>query len=943
MDLCTIDFETFYSKDYSLSKMTTESYINDIRFEVIGVAVKRNNEQTQWFTGTYAETKRWLMQFDWGNSMVVAHNAMFDAAILGWRFGIFPKTVICTLSMARALHAVSVGGSLAALSEYYKLGVKGTEVLNALGKRRADFSKAEIDAYGGYCVNDVELTYKLFKAMLPRVPKPELKLIDMTIRMYSDPELKLDTEMLYAHLADVKEQKEKLLDECGISKEDLMSNQKFASVLEMFGVEPPMKLNSKGVESFAFAKTDEGFKALAEHDDPRVQAIVAARLGTKSTLEETRTERFIAIAERPYRGNVLPVPLHYYGARTGRWAATDKINLQNLPRKSKLKGAIIAPEGYVIVGADLSAIELRMGLAFAGQLDKMHMLGQGIDLYKDFASTVYGVPISEINDEQRFMGKTCIAEGELVLTDRGLIPIQDIMVDDKVWDGVEWVNHDGLIYQGEKDVITYQGLTATPDHRVYLEDGTPCEFGIAANKGARIVTTGNGTQEIRILGNNINRNKKEQQSRRDAYLSEMQVQAGEMDTPRITNPGVIKTMLLMWVKAIARCERASYSRRQSYGAATKESYSNNTAMPKSERQKLSELWGKGYSVRIFLCERFGSLFKNIKWMGLWARNRQNRQQRELCKGEYSFFYTERTECQQTEYALCGVERGENFSRGVETKPVCSNEYRMQICETGYDRRADNPERLGFSHKEMQELEGHKSKVRVYDLLNAGPRRRFTVNNLLVSNCQLSLIYGTGSVKLRNQVKLMSGKDIGEEEAKRIVNLYRSEYTHVVDAWGEGDEVLEAVMHNNAMYMGRNNLITVHGSEGALLPSGIYMRYPDLRKDVVQTTRGQRLEWSVLKNRRERDKLYGSKVFQGLTQALARCIIAESMLRIDKKYRVLLTIHDAVYLLAPEDEADDVLRFVIQQLRVPPAWMPDIPLDAEGGFGRSLEFKMGKVL
>lgn len=616
MDLLVIDYETFYSKEYSLSKMTTESYINDIRFEVIGVAVKRNNEQTQWFTGTYAETKRWLMQFDWGNSMVVAHNAMFDAAILGWRFGIFPKTVICTLSMARALHAVSVGGSLAALSEYYKLGVKGTEVLNALGKRRDDFSKAEIDAYGGYCVNDVELTYKLFKAMLPKVPKPELKLIDMTIRMYSDPELKLDTEMLYAHLVDVREQKEKLLDECGISKEDLMSNQKFASVLEMFGVEPPMKLNSKGVESFAFAKTDEGFKALAEHDDPRVQAIVAARLGTKSTLEETRTERFIAIAERPYRGNVLPVPLHYYGARTGRWAATDKINLQNLPRKSKLKGAIIAPEGYVIVGADLSAIELRMGLAFAGQLDKMHMLGQGIDLYKDFASTVYGIPISEINDEQRFMGKTS---------------------------------------------------------------------------------------------------------------------------------------------------------------------------------------------------------------------------------------------------------------------------------------------------------------------------------------QLSLIYGTGSVKLRNQVKLMSGKDIGEKEAKRIVNLYRSEYTHVVDAWGEGDEVLEAVMYNNAMYMGRNNLITVHGSEGALLPSGIYMRYPDLRKHVVQTKRGQRLEWSVLKNRRERDKLYGSKVFQGLTQALARCIIAESMLRIDKKYRVLLTIHDAVYLLAPEDEADDVLRFVIQQLRVPPAWMPDIPLDAEGGFGRSLEFKMGKVL
>lgn len=723
MDMLTIDFETFYSKDYSLSKITTEAYVNDIRFEAIGIAVKRNNEPTRWFTGSYSEIKGWLSQFDWGNSMVIAHNAMFDGAILGWRFGIYPKAVVCTLSMARALHAVSVGGSLAALAEYYRLGVKGTEVLNAIGKRRLDFSKTEMDAYGSYCINDVELTYKLFKAMLPKIHMRELKLVDMTIRMYTDPMLKLDTDMLYAHLADVREQKEKLLEECGINKDDLMSNQKFASVLEMFGVEPPTKINSKGLETYAFAKTDEGFKALAEHDDPRVQAIVAARLGTKSTLEETRTQRFIEISDRPYRDSLLPVPLMYYGARTGRWSATDKINLQNLPRKSKLKGAIVAPDGYVIVGADLSAIELRMGLAFAGQLDKMRLLGEGIDLYKDFASTVYNVPISEIDEGQRFMGKTaCIAEGELVLTPRGLVPIEDITVDDKVWDGVEWVEHDGLIYQGEKDVITYQGLTATPDHIIYLEDGTTCEFGDFAGRA------------------------------------------------------------------------------------------------------------------------------------------------------------------------------------------------LQPSKTS----------------------------RVYDLVNAGPRHRFTVSGVLVSNC-LSLIYGTGSVKLRNQVKLMSGKDIGAEEAKRIVTLYRNEYTEVVDAWGQGDEVLECVLHNNAMYMGRNNLIAVHGAEGALLPSGLYMRYPDLRKDKVETTRGLRWEWSVMKNRRERDKLYGSKVFQGITQALARCIIAEAMLRIEKEYRILLTIHDACYLLAREDEANDVLRFVIQQLRVPPVWMPDIPLDAEGGYGRSLEFKMGKVL
>ena len=406
MDTLTIDFETYYAKDYSLSKITTEAYVNDPQFEVIGVAVKKNDEPTQWFTGDMMQTALWLKQFDWSSSIVIAHNAMFDGAILGWRFNIHPRVIICTLSMARALHAVSVGGSLAALVVHYGLGEKGKEVHDAIGKRRKDFSKVEIEAYGGYCVNDVELTYSLFKAMLPSFPKSELKLIDITIRMYSDPALMLDREMLEQHLIDVREQKENLLLECGVSKEDLMSNQKFAAVLEMLGVEPPTKFNVKGGIIYAFARTDEGFKALAEHDDPRVQAIVAARLGTKSTLEETRSERFISIAERPNRRGLLPVPLLYYGARTGRWSAADKINLQNLPRKSRLKSAIVAPKGQVIVGADLSAIELRMGLAFSGQLDKMALLGAGVDLYKDFASVVYGVDIDDVDDSMRFMGKT---------------------------------------------------------------------------------------------------------------------------------------------------------------------------------------------------------------------------------------------------------------------------------------------------------------------------------------------------------------------------------------------------------------------------------------------------------------------------------------------------------------------------------------------------------
>lgn len=939
MQLLTLDFETTYSKTYSLSKMTTEAYVNDPQFEVVGVAVKINEEPTQWFTGNMMETAQWLAQFDWGNSIVVAHNALFDGAILGWRFNIHPKVIVCTLSMARALHAVSVGGSLAAMSEYYGLGKKGTEVHDALGKRRLDFSQAEIEAYGGYCVNDVELTYKLFQAMLPSVNKAELKLIDITIRMYTNPMFKLDREVLDLHLIDVREQKDKLLEECGIVKEDLMSNNKLAVVLESLGVEVPMKLNSKGVQAFAFAKTDEGFKALSEHDDPRVQAIVAARLGTKSTLEETRTERFIAIAERPNRKSFLPVPLLYYGARTGRWAATDKINLQNLPRKSKLKSAIVAPEGHVIIGADLSAIELRMGLAFAGQLDKMNMLGAGVDLYKDFAANIYNITSNEVNDSQRFMGKTCIAEGELVLTERGLIPIEKIKLDDRVWDGVEWVNHQGLIYKGEKDVIRYQGLTATPDHIVYLGDGSTCEFGDAAYKAKSIANTGHGRQTVLLVENSKPRGKNQQQERGTSHISSMRLRYREMVAPRVFRTWVIETVQGLRDEETTQRRGAFGSGRYVNSQTSEKSERYVSKMQQYKRQGIQKLWATRDSVYVCIRSRMRELYENATKLLNRSYSGSHRQQWALCGGESEICFYEGANSKPAKHPLRELERGANTCRPMERKSLCSAVNNMQIYSNGVDGGTDSRTSLEFCTQQMQRVEHIKGKVRVYDLINAGPRHRFTVSNKLVSNCSLSLIYGTGAVKLRNQVKLMSGVDIGEEEAERIVEIYRGEYTSVVAAWGEGDKVLEAVANNTYTVMGRGDLIQVHGSQGALLPSGLYMRYPDLMKKRA----GTRYEWSVMKNKRERDKLYGSKVYQGLTQALARCIIAEAMLRVDKRYRIGLTIHDALYVIAPEDEADEALRFIIAELRKAPDWMPDIPLDAEGGFGRSLEFKMGKII
>ena len=409
MDVYTLDFETYYDKDYSLSKLTTEEYVRDKRFEVIGLAIKKNDKATKYINDPRL-VERLLSHIDFSQCAILCHNTMFDGAILSWRYGVKPKVWFDTMCMSRALHGIETSASLKAVAERYGVGVKGTEVHNAKGKRRADFTAEETLRYGEYAKNDVDLTYNLFKMMGAKFPKQELKLIDLTLRMFIEPTLDLDLGLLEQHLEDTRERKDKLLRDANVEdKKDLMSNQKFADMLRDLGVEPPMKISpTTGKQTYALAKADEGFKALQEHEDDRVQTLVNARLGNKSTLEETRTERFIDISKR----GLLPVPVRYYAAHTGRWGGADKINLQNLPSRGpnakKLKKALIAPEGHTLIDADSSQIEARVLAWFAGQNDLTAAFANGEDVYIKMAARIYGCEEEDVTKDQRFVGKTTI-------------------------------------------------------------------------------------------------------------------------------------------------------------------------------------------------------------------------------------------------------------------------------------------------------------------------------------------------------------------------------------------------------------------------------------------------------------------------------------------------------------------------------------------------------
>jgi DNA polymerase len=395
--IVTIDFETYWdtASGYTLSKMTTEEYIRHERFKAFGACLHEfgTDKITQWYRAD--ELPKILATYDWSTTAVLAHNAQFDVSILSWVYGVKPCFILDSLSMARALRGVEVGNSLARLAQAFGLPDKGNAVYNTNGVEELswDMEKELAD----YCVHDVYLCEQIFSRLAVGYPTKELRLIDMTLKMYTHPVLELDANMLTDALHDEKEKREALLARLDLTDSVLASNVHFAEALRNVGIEPPTKKkkptaktpNPVGV-NFAFAKTDAMFQAMLNGDNEDVAALCEARLKVKSTTERTRAQRFLDIAGR----GTLPVPLSYYGAATGRWTASkgSAINMQNLKRGSFLRKAIMAPKGYQLVVGDLSQIEPRV-LAWLADYDELlRIFVAGGDPYAQFGAQMFNIP-----------------------------------------------------------------------------------------------------------------------------------------------------------------------------------------------------------------------------------------------------------------------------------------------------------------------------------------------------------------------------------------------------------------------------------------------------------------------------------------------------------------------------------------------------------------------
>ena len=405
MNKLYLDFETFFDVGYSLTKMTTAEYVHSPEFKVWGVGVKWNDtKQSEWYN--YEEIPDLFEQYIWEDMAVVCHNTLFDAYILTQIYKVYPKYYYDTAAMSRGLYpneSASLKNVCERLFPTDTTMRKGEELVTAKGIR--DLDPQLETTIAGYCIQDVDLTHAIFQKMAEGYPQSELDLIDMTVRMFVEPQITLDRGLLIQHKEQVAAETAEKIEASGTTREVLASQPKFAAHIESLGITVPTKKSPRTGEMIpAFSKNDAAYlqmmRAYPEH-----QHIWDGREAVKSRIEETRAERFLS-AVNP--DGTFSVPLRYYAAHTGRFGGSEKINLQNLPRGSKLCSALTAKEDHYLYIVDLSNIEARMLAWLANEESLLMSFAAGEDVYSKFASEIYNRPITKENKLERYVGKTAI-------------------------------------------------------------------------------------------------------------------------------------------------------------------------------------------------------------------------------------------------------------------------------------------------------------------------------------------------------------------------------------------------------------------------------------------------------------------------------------------------------------------------------------------------------
>lgn len=944
----TLDFETRSKAD--LKKTGAFRYAQDPTTSILCFAYKFSDEK---------EVKLWtpgrplpkdLSDHVTAGGIVSSHNAEFEFSIwnyVGRRLG-WPKLswdqLRCSAARAAALALPRSLEQLAlAVNADVEKDMEGKRLMMKLSRPRkikgelhfVEGTNEERERLYSYCKKDVLAEIACEEKTLP-LSADEQKLWVLTEKI-NERGMRFDRKTVETAINFVKFYTNELQEELeGLTWGQVKTGKQTAKIIEC--------LLSEGVEVSDL--TAGTVKETLKRDDltPTARRLLEIRQAlAMSSVSKLQAMLTVGGNDDRLRGTIL-----YHGASTGRFSGRG-VQVQNFPRgnisdvenifeaydqgydffkmlfpnvlaaiSSSLRGMLIASEGHELFAGDFASIEARGLLWLACDEEGLGIFRRNEDMYKVMAGEIYKVDWKKVNKSQRQVGKfACIAKGQLVLTDSGLIPIENISLNHKLWDGVEWVSHDGVILKGEKEVIDYEGLKATKDHIVWTNEGRQVSFGECASEGLALATTGFNGEAIRFSGDNIpgsNKGRKTTKVKSSLYF---------MLRNKINK---LSQFIIREVERMPEMFSTFTSPERAFETGGRYA----PKMHEFEPQKMGGLRRAGD--RISLPNGFGMRFMGSRksWIEKTFRIRQVEQYGPLRTRDFKICDESATNGKPSDYET--NQRTNNL--GGKRKPF------FGIYNAKFDAKRFNEKRnirpRGISSiKEAEELERNKNenrKVKVYDILNAGPRNRFTVSGKLVHNC-LALGYGMGPEKFVDTC-LSFGVVITFEFAQRVVNIYREKFETVKKFWFEVNAAAIKAVKNPGSVVKCKRLAFLYKGNFLMikLPNGRKLFYASPKISTEMKTWGEVQSLSFMavnaKTKKwEREHTYGGRLVENITQAVSRDLMVEAMYVLeDAGYKVLITVHDEV--VTEKEIGKGTVEEFERLMSIVPAWAEGFPIAAE---------------
>ena len=924
-EVITLDFETYYDQVYSLrsSVYNTSEYIRDPQFLAQCVGIKRGKRKAKWYGPD--EVRRELTEnIDWERSHLLAHNTAFDGFILSHHYGVVLQTdrlYLDTMSMTRGLHNEMSRASLNKISKFYGIGEKHVGALDDVKGIRVP-PPDSLKKLGLYCANDVELCFEVFSKQVGVYPEDEIRLIDLTMRMFIDPVLLVDVPRAQAEHAREVLRRLHTIQVSGASIEELSSNAKFAALLKKCGIEPPTKVSLKtGQEIFAFAQSDPEFTDLADSDNLKVAQLVQARLIAKSTIGETRAKRFVQCGSD---GKKLPVMLNYFGAK----CVTEDVEVLTHSGWTSIKEW---DESNFIAQVDEQRnISFLPAKKFIGPVEENWISSSARYLPADFTLGHKMPYLQHENFAWKVMQagdamerKTFYAPLSGSLTDSGAITPEQMRV-------LVMVQADGCY---STDTKTGTGLRIAlkktrkiararqllqKANVVFRECEYPSTPGYTYFKVSKKDYPTWMTVERKFFGSWLLDSTSEA---REALIQELTHWDGWIhakqhcysSSEKINADWVVTLCHLTGRSAsISKKERGD-GRRANYSVAIRQrghclirqrhlSLVNN---PRATYCTVTEtgFWLARRGDRIFVTGNTG------RWSGGNSMNMQN-----LPRQEYD----------DVTGALV-PETGE-----LRKSIIAPRSNKIVVCDSAQIEARVNAWLAGQADLlEVFRTGGDPYSAFASEVYGREITKKDKTERFVGKVATLGLGFQMGAPKFQTTLAIgMMGPpvEISDKLARSTVAKYRKQNKFIANQWAAMQSILYAMFQRKS---GEYRGVLEYDGTSIWMPNGMGLHYPGLTADIdIPNDRVTGFRYSshgIWK------KIYGGLLTENVVQALARVIVGEQMLQIAEKYRVVMMTHDEVVCVVPNKQADRCLEDMLAIMKTPPAWCSDIPLGAEGGY------------